>query len=83
MARRSALHECRVCGESAELGVYLGFYVFGSDHVRKQKRDTLPSRGYCIRCFLDTVERRNLDAGRLKRIYDQLGVKKELPDDGT
>src|ERR1700677_3454731 len=68
LARRSTLYRCIRCRGRAELGVYLGFYVFGSGRYREQKKGTLPARGYCGDCFMELVTRRGLGPISLESI---------------
>jgi len=71
VARPTRLDTCFRCGKGAELGVYWGYYVIGS--TPKQRRGTLPARGYCIDCFLKLAEGRKLRGSEFKALCVHLG----------
>jgi hypothetical protein len=58
MPRRTELRGCTKCGERAVLGLYMGFYFFGSSQWRTQRRGTFPARGFCADCFLGIAKKR-------------------------
>lgn len=80
MARKTNHETCVECDDSAQFGVYTGFYRLAGKSKprgqgqkrRPQLKGTLPSRGFCEDCLMKYAKRQGWDATVLKEFKEKL-----------
>jgi len=71
MPKTTGLRRCIKCGGRPVLGLYSGYYLFGSGRWRQQQRGSFPARGYCVACFL-RIARSRLDHSEFEALCSKL-----------
>src|SRR6266849_8264411 len=68
MSRSSKHQKCIKCGRSPQLGVSITYYSLRPKHSamprHEQAKGALPSRGYCLSCFVRFAEQQGFEVNR-------------------
>jgi hypothetical protein len=68
MPRSTKHQKCISCGRSPQLGVSITYYSLRPKHSamphHEQAKGTLPSRGFCLKCFLRFAEEQGFKVNR-------------------